>query len=417
MLSSISSRGGFDLGAVQAALRKTTEALATELAHPSNVEPDWVEFEWWVARAVTAIHGVSPLLSRRLRWRGPAGWWEFLNEQHDHARIRYLRMRELLELIDAEARDAGIPLVPLKGAALHSLGIYGAGDRPMADLDLLTGEHDAAAVGALLEKLGFRQKFAIPRHRVFEPAHGATPASFGENSANPIKIELHSRIGESLPLRTVDASSRIFPRSPHAGLNAYPSAAALMIHLVLHAAGSMAFRVIRLVQLHDIAKLCERMTEADWDEFLSQESGSPAWWAYPPLALTARYYACVPETVLAAAAERCQWVLRAASRRRNLSDVSLSRMWIPAFPGVEWSRSLPEALTYAVRRVAPGATRRSLRPMLAVEQPEAQQSTPAIPRSDWTDLSQGQRMLRWLLSRPPRPETLGPVRGALAQWR
>jgi hypothetical protein len=192
-----------------------------------------------------------------------------------------------------------------------------------------------------------------------------------------------------------------------------------MTHLVVHAAGSMAFRVLRLVQLHDIAKLSERMTAADWDELLSPESAldPTAWWAFPPLALTARYYACVPEKVLAAAAERCQWVLRAALRRRNLSDVSLSRMWIPAFPGIEWSRSLSEALTYAVRRILPDAKQRSLRPMLAVAQPEAEQANLAIPGSAWTDLSQGQRMLRWLLSRPPRPETLGPIRGALAQWR
>jgi hypothetical protein len=408
-----------DLNTVQAALRKTTEALAIELAHPGTVEPYWMEFEWRIARAVAVIHGVSPLLSRRLRWQGPRGWREFLDEQHNHARIRYLRMRELLELIDAEARDAGIPLVPLKGAALHSLGIYGAGDRPMADLDLLTEEHDATAAGGLLEKLGFRQKFAIARHRVFEPVRSEATASFGENSANPIKIELHSRIGESLPLRTVDISHRIFPRSPHAGLNTYPSKAALMTHLVLHAAGSMAFRAVRLVHLHDIAKLSERMTDADWDELLSHDKvvESPAWWAFPPLALTARYYACIPENVLAAAAERCQWVLRAASRRRGLSDVSLSRMWIPALPGIEWSRSLQEALTYTARRILPDATQRSLRPVLAVAQPEAQQTNPVISDSSWTDLSQGRRMLRWLLSRPPRPETLGPVRGALAQCR
>lgn len=289
----------------------------------------------------------------------------------------------------------------------------------MADLDLLTEEHDANAAGAVLETLGFRQKFAISRHRVFEPVRAEAPASFGENAANPIKIELHTHIGERLPLRAVDVSSRIFPRSPHAGLNAYPSTAALMTHLLIHAAGSMACRAIRLIQLHDIAKLSERMTVADWDELLSPQSDphQAAWWAFPPLALTARYYACVPENVLAAAAERCQWVLRAVSRRRNLSDVSLSRLWIPAFPGVEWSRSLPEALTYALRRILPDAKQRALRPMLAVAQPDAQQANLAIPRSGWTDLSQSQRILRWLISRPPRPETLGPVRGALAQWR
>ena len=418
-LSSVPSHDGIDLDAVQAALRKTTETLAAELACPSTVEPDWVEFEWWVARAVSVIHGVSPLLSRRLQWRGPDGWSEFLNEQHTHARIRYLRMRELLDLIDAEARDADIPLVPLKGAALHSLGIYGAGDRPMADLDLLAGERDVLAIGALFERLGFRQKYATPRHQVFEPVDGVAPAPFGENSANPMKIELHSYIGEDLPQRTVDVTSRISPRAPRAGLNAYPSTAALMTHLVLHAAGAISCRAVRLVHLNDIARLSERMTGADWDELLSQGSVSnqPAWWAFPPLALTARYYACIPENVLAAAAERCQWVLKSVSRRRVLSDVSHSHIWISAFPGAVWSRSLPEMLAYAARRVLPSAAYRSLRPVMAVAQVDANQAKLGAPGKAWTDLSQGRRILRWLTSRAPRPETLGPVRGALAQWR
>ena len=40
------------------------------------------------------------------------------------------------------AQDAGVAIVPLKGAALHANGLYLAGDRPMADIDLLAGEFD-----------------------------------------------------------------------------------------------------------------------------------------------------------------------------------------------------------------------------------------------------------------------------------
>jgi hypothetical protein len=258
----------------------------------------------------------------------------------------------------------------------------------MSDIDLLVKDHDMSALGKLLEELGFRKKFAIARHEVFEPVDGEPPAPFGEHSANPIKIEVHCCIGESLPLRTVDVSSRIFPKSPRPGLNAYPSKAALMTHLLLHAAGSMTSRTVRLINLHDIAKLSECMTAGDWEELLLRERplGETLWWAFPPLVLTTSYYGCVPDNVLSAAAASCQWVLRAASRGRKLSDVSLSHMWIPAFPGIEWSRSPRDALMYAARRVMPSAAARAPRP------------------------------LRWLTSRPPRPESLAPVRGALAQW-
>ena len=56
---------------LQAALRKTTETLACELAHPSTAAPDWSEFEWRVAKAVAAMHGVSPLLSTSAPLAGP----------------------------------------------------------------------------------------------------------------------------------------------------------------------------------------------------------------------------------------------------------------------------------------------------------------------------------------------------------
>jgi len=52
-------------------LRKITETLAGELACPTQHAPAWSDFEWKIARAVAAMHGVSPLLSRTLRWRGP----------------------------------------------------------------------------------------------------------------------------------------------------------------------------------------------------------------------------------------------------------------------------------------------------------------------------------------------------------
>src|SRR5438105_206113 len=123
--------------AVQAALRKTTETLARELAGPTDRAPDWSDFEWLVVRAVAAMHGVSPLLSGVLRWRGPAGWNEFLRDQRAHTSARHPRIMELLRLIDARARDDGIAVVALKGAELHACGLYVPGERPMADVDLL----------------------------------------------------------------------------------------------------------------------------------------------------------------------------------------------------------------------------------------------------------------------------------------
>src|ERR1700716_3991427 len=119
--------------ALEGILRKITEPLAEERGSPMQAAPDWSEFEWIVARAVAAMHGVSPLLSRALRWQGPAGWTGFLEEQRDHTAKRHVRIDDLLLRLDMRAREAGVAAVALKGAALHSFGVYQAGDRPMAD--------------------------------------------------------------------------------------------------------------------------------------------------------------------------------------------------------------------------------------------------------------------------------------------
>jgi len=396
------------LETVQRALRETTETLAYELADSGRQAPQWNDFQWLVARAAATIHGVSPLLSRSLLWQGPGGWGKFLEAQRAQTRTRYLRLQELLELLDTEARGATVPLIALKGAALHALGIYSPGERPMADLDLLARPADAQQAHQMLYRLGFQMTYATSRHQTFEPLNAQVAAPFGESSGNALKIELHTHIGESLPLHSVDISTLILPARPHDGVNAYPSSAALMAHLLLHAAGAMAQRAVRLIHLHDIAKLSGRLGSRDWDELLSagSERNETLWWAFPPLALAARYYKSVPHEVLAATAARCQWLLRRTARRETLADVSLSNVWVTAFPGIKWARSVQEALRYAATRIAPSDETRGQRRQMV-------RSQPAMAGSAWESMSQARRIPRWLISRPGRPETLLPVRRAL----
>jgi len=395
---------------LQGALRRITETLAGELAGPTDRAPDWSGCEWQLARAVAALHGISPLLASTLKWSGPPDWESFLQAQRSQVAARHLLIEQLLAQIDCGARAHHIAVVGLKGAALHALGLYRAGERPMADVDLLVQPRDGARVTGLLESLGYRGSFANWKHRVFVPGTCKTHADLGEHAQNYLKIELHERIAETLPFRTTDVTEQVFPRRPHPGLNAYPSTAALMIHLLVHAAGAMAYRALRLLHLHDIALVASRMSDQDWDTVVSHRgsTGGP-WWALPPLEMTARYYtACAPPEVLAELSKHCQWVLRRISRRRSLSDVSFSYPWIEAFPGIGWSRSIGEVMEYALSRVRPSQDVRQLREI-------ALQTQVAIAASQWGRLSQGRRVLRWMLSRPTRADTMHAVRMALAQ--
>jgi putative nucleotidyltransferase-like protein len=395
--------------AVQAALLKITEFFAGEFARPTEATPDWSDFEWIVAKAVAAMHGVSPLLSTSLRWRGPADWANFLEEQRVHTANRHARIGELLQRLDRHTREEGIAAIALKGVALHAIGLYAAGERPMADVDLLVRPRDAERSARLLESLGYYESGATWKERVFTPVGEFRVASLGEHSNNHIKIELHERICERLPRKITDISEFIFPESPQPGLNAYPSKAALMNHLLLHAAGAMVFQTLRLLQLHDLALLSLRMTPADWDEMLEYRVRARGlWWALPPLQLTLRYYPLrVPARVLTALKLDCPWFLGSVSRRRALTHVSYSHLWVDALPGIEWSRSVPEVLRFAAGRVRPSAQHLALRETLAKTQAWA-------AHSRWSRLSQTRRIFRWVMSRQTRPVTMHAVRAAFA---
>jgi hypothetical protein len=397
---------------VQSALRNTTETLAQELAYPTENIPRWSAFEWQVAQAVCAMHGVSAVLSGKLRWQGPAHWSQFLCDQRAHTACRYERIRQLLTLLDARARIEKVALVALKGAELHSMSLYEPGERPMADVDLLVSAEDGSRAGRMLESLGFENFVSTPRHRIFVRDAHKSPDSLGEHSDNYLKIELHERISEPLPVRVADITGLIYPREPHAGLNPYPSKAALMTHLLLHAAGAMRLRALRLIHLSDVARLSANMTATDWNAVLELgRAGREHWWALPPLLLTARYFSrAIPGHVLATLSANCPWLLSRIFRRRTLSDVSLSYMRIEAFPGIEWSQSLGESVRYAANRLWPNTELLAQRKQLA-------QTELTWSDSQWHHSSQARRLLRWIVSRPPRAETMHTIRAALDRAR
>jgi hypothetical protein len=280
----------------------------------------------------------------------------------------------------------------------------------MGDVDLLVRPGDVEPTARMLESLGFHETVPTWKHRIFLPRHMGHPAGLGEHVDNYLKIELHERLGEALPLLTEEVSRWVFPARPQPGLNRYPSKASLMTHLLLHAAGAMAFRALRLLHMHDLALLSAQMSENDWDELLMHSASDDGhWWVMPPLCVTARYYSCqIPTRVLTSLFASCPRVLSRISRRRTLSDVSFSHLWISAFPGIEWARSPAQMARYALSRLRPSKETLKLRQELV-------KTHVGAGASEWDRLSQGRRMLRWLTSPQARSETMHPVRMALSQ--
>jgi len=391
-------------------LAKATETLAHELVNPTSRSPDWSDAQWRLARAVSAMHGISGLLAGRLQWRdAPATWSAFLADQREQTAARERRLNTVLRTIDSAAREAGIPLLTMKGAALQRLGLYAPGERPMADLDLLVRKGDVDRAAAILRSLGLREGAVTARDRTFEPAQTQAPPSLGECAANSVKIELHWSATGELPLGEVDATDIVFPQTSVPGLHGYPSRAALMLHLILHTAENMVVRTLRLLQLHDIAHLSAHMTEADWQELLrlGGARGADAWWMYPPLALMGRYVTPAPEFVLQHTRRGCASSLVEDCRRKTLADLSRSDPWLSAFPAIHWARSAPESLRYVSRRL--------LRARLSATRRAAFDSNPVLANSTWRRLSRAHRVIHWLSGRVPRVATLVVVEAVFAE--
>jgi len=388
---------------IRAGLGRTTEALAAELTHPGGATPAWSDLEWRLASAAAVAHGVSPLLWKHSGWTHP-GWRRFLENQHEHVEIRHHRIAALLERIDVLSRAAELAMVPLKGAALHALGLYAPGDRPMADIDLLIREQDVDAATKLLRAIDYVPSFDHWRHRVFKPAGGAPPKVLGEHRDTPVNIELHTRIQERLPVSAVDITQRIFPREPGFGLNPYPSRGALLAHLLLHAAGNLCGRSLRLMHLHDIALLARSLQPEEW-VFLWNDGA--CWWALPPLRMVARYYEnAIPDAVLVGLARDCPPLLRMVSRHQTLTRVSCSELWLHAFPGLEWSRDLGDAARFVAGRIRPSAEK-------IRERADMTRTQLWLQDQDWVVAGQRRRILTWLTRRVPRMDIMFVLRTAL----
>lgn len=393
------------------ALFRTTETLARELTRPTAAAPDWSDFDWRVARASAAMQGISALLCHRLRWQGPAGWRSFLAEQRAQTEARFQRIAALQSGIDVLARSRGVSVIALKGAALYALGFYPEASRPMGDIDLLVRDPDLQAATEILEGCGYAVAFDSYRHRVFKPRHSPSRSvHFGEHIDSPIKIELHTCVAEHLPVRTVDITGLLIPAQMHSGINAYPSHAALLMHLLLHAAGNMRARGLRFIQLHDIALLTASLSAPELDALLqAQLGGQGLWWGAAPLILTAKYFPeSIPAELIAGLEKDCPNALRRVTRRQRLTDVSWSNVRIEAFPGIEWARGLAERCRFMQRRLWPSReARRELK--LGAAQIVGGE------RISWYDIPHSARIARWLLSTPPRVQTVLSVQAAMAQ--
>lgn len=253
-----------------------------------DVEPSQVSVspDAWDDLAITAIAlGLAPLLhikTRSLELPPPARAKlavTYAGTQHRNAAIA----QQLAELLAACA-SAGLDAMVLKGGYLAFLVYPDPALRGMSDLDLFFRSGDLAKAQTVLQSLGYQGKHksadegpGIVKHtstykRPSAPDPAATPNPYLSTAADR-HVDPHGSLEESWFGLRVDVTPGVWDRSRRVTLVGQPAYAMASEDLLLHLSVHLVFHLLMgkpsLVQIYDIALLCQT-TPVDWDALLAR---------------------------------------------------------------------------------------------------------------------------------------------------
>lgn len=290
---------------------------------------------WWRERnLLDASPEITALLD--LHWR--------------HNRARHRRLAAVASNIVERLATAQIPVVILKG--LHTAAYFPApGTRPMADIDLLVAQGDAAAAAAVLAAAGLVAGPRGPRETHWHPAaRGRLHTLLFVHEDDPWSIDLHCSLDQFVaagaPLARFDEAAPLFHASPLTGL---PAATGLdqpllLLHLAAHAGGTLHnLTLLRLTELFLVIRQDEAAGRLSWQGLVDIGAKIGALgYAYPALELCeALMPGTVPRWVIArcaaAAPERVRRFVRtltpSTAQRVDRSSIAEHFMWTTGWGG------------------------------------------------------------------------------------
>ena len=227
------------------------------------------EFNWASLLEQARPFGMLPMLHHHLTRPGlveyvPDAVQQALAQEYQRTSMKNLRLLGLLRRILLKARDAGIPLVLLKGAYLAKW-VYGdVGLRPMSDLDLFCRKEDEASLSEILRGMG---AFQSDTPGLPDPALHPVRVAVGEKVGHPspwwfpeiCRVEIHFHL---LARGTVDDTDLLeglwsgTASQEWDGLEARSLGADhLLIHLAAHLHKHLAGELFNLYWLADIREV------------------------------------------------------------------------------------------------------------------------------------------------------------------
>lgn len=250
-----------------------------------------------------AIHGVGPLLALRMREHELAmspGLTAWANQQLELNRQRQALLGEHLSQVLMSFQEAGIGVVPLKGAALLLRDEGGVAWRPMADLDILVTVPPQRTVDLALAHAGFCLSSSYNtgwsglawKHLEYQLCDHVWPRVdvVGEHPEHPRKLEAHFAVRELYRGLDWDLTDIVLGDLVHAGDTLIPSDYALALHLTVHAAFTVFERKLRISTLVDLQQwLTPSVVQNIADQVRTAGARRHARFVYPGLALLQRH--------------------------------------------------------------------------------------------------------------------------------
>lgn len=279
------------------------QTIVQWLNQPAPHPPDWSPTTWESFKFICRVHGVAPLLHKKLsgvEWLDrPLTRW--LAEQHRFNRQRLAKMQAELKEILARFHQEDIPVMPLKGSLLAVKFYNEAGLRPMADLDLLIRLDDFERSATLLAQLGYEPDVVHWKHTGFIKADNRRVVSTAcEHPDNPRGLEIHLYCRETFGGPTVELTSIMWQNAAGGDLLGEPAMIprpeVLWLHLLVHTTYHMWQGKGRLIHLVDLARLASHL-----DDPRLWLNSIEARYTYPALAMLKKYFpAAVDDSLLPA---------------------------------------------------------------------------------------------------------------------
>jgi hypothetical protein len=250
---------------------------------------DLDQLDWEYVLAAADRQGITPLLAHRLREGGcviPPVVAERLAAAYWTNHFRNRTLLDALHRILAAAAEAGIAVMPLKGAALVTWYYPAPALRPMSDLDLLIRPDDIAPMARLLEAQGYT---AVPRppslfderdedHATREYAFVTDAAGMRvliEYRAEPLDPSIGSllKADPASDARFRAHCERMWERGHHATIGDGACMRISPEDLLLHVASHLTTRHagLRLLWLHDLRLIAAMHRDTfDWDYLIAE---------------------------------------------------------------------------------------------------------------------------------------------------